>query len=235
MLFRSDAEGLNLLAKKHKTVYSIASRCGVFAKTDVQALINQGALKEDIAVSVFQSVVNQTISNLACGRPIRGKIAFLGGPLHFLSELRERFIETLNLADDDILYPENPQLYVAIGAAIGSIEELPIKFESLKLRLESEEDNNGETIKRLAPLFKDRKEYEDFKTRHDIHDIEEVDPREYSGQVYLGIDAGSTTTKAVLLSEDNKVLYSYYGNNKGKPLDQSIKIEIGRASCRERV
>ncbi len=223
-LLETDAEGLNLLAKDYKTVYSIASRCGVFAKTDVQALINQGALKEDIAVSVFQSVVNQTISNLACGRPIRGKIAFLGGPLHFLSELRERFIETLNLTADDIVHPQDPQLYVAIGAAIGSVEEIPIKFESLKLRLEGQEDRSQETIKRLAPLFNDRKEYEDFKSRHNRYDIKELDPIEYSGQVYLGIDAGSTTTKAVLISEDNKVLYSYYGNNKGKPLDQSIKI-----------
>lgn len=135
-LLETDAEGLNRLAKNHKIIYPIASRCGVFAKTDVQALINQGASKEDISASVLQSVVNQTISNLACGRPIRGKVAFLGGPLHFLSELRERFIKTLDLKEDEIIYPENSQLYVGIGAAIASVSEKAISYESLKERLE---------------------------------------------------------------------------------------------------
>lgn len=223
-LLETDAEGLNKLAASHKTVYSIASRCGVFAKTDIQALINQGALREDIAVSVLQSVVNQTISNLACGRPIRGKVAFLGGPLHFSSELRKRFIKTLNLGKDDIIYPQDPQLYVAIGAAIGSVEEKSIRFEELKSKLEEKEERKTQTIKKIKPLFADKKEYESFKERHSKYNIKELDPGEYRGNVYLGIDAGSTTTKAVLISEDNKVLYSYYGNNKGKPLDQSIEI-----------
>ncbi|OLS03715.1 2-hydroxyacyl-CoA dehydratase [Tissierella creatinophila] len=223
-LLETDAEGLNTLAASHKTVYSIASRCGVFAKTDIQALINQGALKEDIAVSVLQSVVNQTISNLACGRAIKGKVAFLGGPLHFLFQLRERFIKTLNLSDDEIIYPEDPQLYVAIGAAIGSVSETPIEFKTLKNKLQTPEETNTKTIKQLEPLFKDEKSYEEFKHRHQIYNIKELDPKEYTGSVYLGIDAGSTTTKAVLISQENKVLYSYYGNNKGKPLDQSISI-----------
>lgn len=223
-LLETDAEGLNNLAMKHKSVYSIASRCGVFAKTDIQALINQGALREDIAVSVLQSVVNQTISNLACGRPIRGKVAFLGGPLHFLSELRERFIKTLELSEEDVIYPQDPQLYVAIGAAIGSVMETPISFKTLKDKMGAEETTNTETIRKLEPLFIDEKEYDEFKKRHNKYNIKELDPAEYTGNVYLGIDAGSTTTKAVLISEDNKVLYSYYGNNKGKPLDQSIKI-----------
>lgn len=223
-LLETDAEGLNTLASSHKRVYSIASRCGVFAKTDIQALINQGALKEDIAVSVLQSVVNQTISNLACGRPIRGKVAFLGGPLHFLPELKKRFIETLNLGKDDIISPEDPQLYVAIGAAIGSMEEVPVSFKSIKDKLENKDDTSSNTIRKLQPLFKNKEEYEIFKNRHSTNDIKELDPREYTGNVYLGIDAGSTTTKAVLITEDEKVLYSYYGNNKGKPLDQSINI-----------
>ena len=223
-LLETDAEGLNNLAASHKTVYSIASRCGVFAKTDIQALINQGALKEDIAVSVLQSVVNQTISNLACGRPIRGKVAFLGGPLHFLSELRERFIKTLKLSDGEIIYPEDPQLYVAIGAAIGSVDEISIEFKTLKNRLQAPEEMNTKIIQKLQPLFKDEKAYEQFKNRHQRYNIKGLDPKEYTGNVYLGIDAGSTTTKAVLISEDSKVLYSYYGNNNGKPLDLSINI-----------
>ncbi len=223
-LLETDAEGLNHLASSHNTVYSIASRCGVFAKTDIQALINQGARKEDIAVSVLQSVVNQTISNLACGRPIRGKVALLGGPLHFLPELRKRFVKTLELSDEEVIYPEDSQFYVAIGAAIASVEEVPMGFEKLKLRLEVENETSSKTIRRLEPLFKDEAEYKDFKTRHSKHNIRELNPRGYTGNVYLGIDAGSTTTKAVLISENNEVLYSYYGNNKGKPLNQSINI-----------
>ncbi|MBC8591024.1 2-hydroxyacyl-CoA dehydratase [Wansuia hejianensis] len=223
-LLETDAEGLNNLAKNHKTIYPIASRCGVFAKTDIQALINQGASKEDISASVLQSVVNQTISNLACGRPIEGKVAFLGGPLHFLSELRKRFIETLELKGEEIIYPENSQLYVAIGAAIASSNEKPISYENLKGRLGRNKKNNNLEIRKIAPLFKDEKEYLEFKKRHDKYNIKEVDPKEYNGNVYLGIDAGSTTTKAVVINEDYQVLYSYYGNNKGKPLDQSIYI-----------
>ncbi len=223
-LLETDAEGLNRLAKNHKIIYPIASRCGVFAKTDVQALINQGASKEDISASVLQSVVNQTISNLACGRPIRGKVAFLGGPLHFLSELRERFIKTLDLKEDEIIYPENSQLYVGIGAAIASVSEKAISYESLKERLEDTHEGRSLEIKKIEPLFKDEEEYLKFKERHSRHNIESIDPSGYEGKAYLGIDAGSTTTKAIVLSEDNEILYSYYGNNKGKPLDQAITI-----------
>ena len=223
-LLETDAEGLNNLAKNHKTIYPIASRCGVFAKTDVQALINQGASREDISASVLQSVVNQTISNLACGRPIKGRVAFLGGPLHFLSQLRERFIETLDLKEDEIIYPENSQLYVAIGAAIASISEKPMSYEDLRSRLQGVGKKQELEIKKIDPLFKDEEEYLEFKKRHSKHNIKDVDPKEYSGKAYLGIDAGSTTTKAVVLSEDNQILYSYYGNNKGKPLDQAIII-----------
>ncbi len=223
-LLETDAAGLNNYALNHKTIYSIASRCGVFAKTDIQALINQGVSKEDISVSVLQAVVNQTISNLACGRPIRGKVAFLGGPLHFLSALRDRFIETLKLGPEDIIYPKNSQLYVAIGAAISSAEEKVLSFEDLKRRLDNKNSTGKNSIKKLPPLFKDKEEYLEFKERHNKHKIDTVDPEDYSGKAYLGIDAGSTTTKAVVISENNKVLYSYYGHNKGKPLDQSIYI-----------
>lgn len=226
-LLETDAEGLNNYAVDYKTIYSIASRCGVFAKTDIQALINQGATPEDISVSVLQAVVNQTISNLACGRPIKGKVAFLGGPLHFLSALRDRFIDTLKLSEEDVIYPENSQLYVAIGAAVSSVSEKIISFKELKGRLENDKVTENDSIKKLDPLFKNEEEYLEFKERHDKNNIETIDPeiaREYSKNAYIGIDAGSTTTKAVVIDEDNKVLYSYYGNNKGKPLDKSIYI-----------
>ncbi len=169
-LLETDAEGLNNLAKNHKTIYPIASRCGVFAKTDVQALINQGASREDISASVLQSVVNQTISNLACGRPIKGRVAFLGGPLHFLSQLRERFIETLDLKEDEIIYPENSQLYVAIGAAIASISEKPMSYEDLRSRLQGVGKKQELEIKKIDPLFKDEEEYLEFK-KNDIASI----------------------------------------------------------------
>lgn len=223
-LLETNAEGLNNYALNHKTIYSIASRCGVFAKTDIQALINQGASKEDISASVLQAVVNQTISNLACGRPIRGKVAFLGGPLHFLSALRDRFIETLKLETEDVIYPQNSQLYVAIGAAVSSSTEKVLSFEELRIRLDNDSSKEKKSIKNIAPLFKDEKEYLEFKERHNKHKVDTVDFKNYKGRAYLGIDAGSTTTKAVVMSEDNKILYSRYGHNKGKPLDQSILI-----------
>ncbi len=224
-LLETDAGGLNNLAKNHKNIYSIASRCGVFAKTDVQALINQGATKEDIAVSVFQAVVNQTISNLACGRPIKGKVAFLGGPLHFLDELRLRFIKTLDLKDDEIIHPENSQLYVAMGAALSSTKEHPISYREIKDRLQTNKYETSIEIKKVEPLFKSTKDYDIFKERHSKNKVNYVkNPEDYTGLAYLGIDAGSTTTKAILLSEEEEILYSFYGNNKGKPLDQSVKI-----------
>lgn len=223
-LLETDAEGLNRLALKHESIYSIASRCGVFAKTDVQALINQGVSKEDIAASVFQSVVNQTISNLACGRPIKGKVAFLGGPLFFLSGLRDRFIETLQLKDDEIIFPENSQLFVAIGAAIASENEKPIRFEELKRRVEDFKGPIESEIQNIRPLFYSQEEYEKFKKEHETKKMSYKDISKHRGKAFLGIDAGSTTTKVVLIDEDNNILYSYYGNNKGKPLDLTVKI-----------
>ncbi len=223
-LLETDAEGLNKLALKHESIYSIASRCGVFAKTDVQALINQGVSKEDIAASVFQSVVNQTISNLACGRPIRGKIAFLGGPLYFLSGLRDRFIKTLRLKEDEIIFPENSQLYVAIGAAIASEEEKPIRFEELKNRVENFKRPIESEIEKIRPLFYNQEELDEFKREHETNKMSYKDISIHKGKAFLGIDAGSTTTKVVLIDEDNNILYTYYGNNKGKPLDLTVKI-----------
>lgn len=223
-LIETDATGLNELAIKHDVIYSIASRCGVFAKTDIQSLINQGASKEDIAASVFQSVVNQTISTLACGRPIKGNVAFLGGPLHFLSGLRDRFIETLGLKDEEVIFPKNSQLFVAIGAAIASAKEKTISFKELKRRVMDMKKPMESEIKGLRPLFEDEEELEEFRKDHITHKMLYKDIGDNNKKVFLGIDAGSTTTKAILIDEDNNILYDYYGNNKGRPLDLVIKM-----------
>ena len=222
-LLNTDASGLNELAKGFDTIYPIAARCGVFAKTDIQPLINEGVKKENIAVSVLQAVVNQTITGLACGKKITGKVAFLGGPLFFLSELRNRFIDTLKLTNEDIIFPENSQLFVAQGAALLSkensnfftVEELEKKFQRL-----NEKDTSDTT--RLQPLFKDEKELKEFYERHEKEKIDTVDLTTYKGDAFLGIDAGSTTIKVVLISENSEILYSHYSHNKGNPLENII-------------
>lgn len=224
VLLQTDALGLNEMAKRYKTIYPIASRCGVFAKTDIQPLLNEGASKDDLAASIFQAVVNQTISGLACGKPIRGKVAFLGGPLYFLSELRRRFAETLNLSKEQILFPENSQLFVAMGAAIASREEKIISYKSLYDKLPEMKNANSHEVNRLRPLFLNEEEYKEFKDRHSKYNINKSDLSQYEGKCFLGIDAGSTTTKAVLIGEDASLLYSYYGSNQGKPLALTIEI-----------
>lgn len=223
-LLQTDAKGLNELAKSYDTIYPIAARCGVFAKTDIQPLINEGAAVSNIAASVFQSVVNQTISGLACGKPIRGNVAFLGGPLYFLSELRKRFIETLNLREEQVIFPENSQLFVAIGAAESSKEQKVLSFNGLKGKLPKLKDTVENEVQRLRPLFKDDKELEDFKIRHSVHKISRKELDSYEGDCFLGIDAGSTTTKATLIDTEGNLLYSYYGSNKGNPLKSAINI-----------
>ena len=222
-LLQTDAQGLNELAKNHSTIYPIAARCGVFAKTDIQPLLNEGAAKEDIAASVFQSVVIQTISGLACGRPIRGNIAFLGGPLFFLSELRKRFVETLKLRDDQIITPGNSQLFIAIGAALASVDTQYIKFENLINKFQ--ELNKAKLVesKRLEVLFSNEEELTKFKERHDTFKVVKRELDSFEGQCFLGIDAGSTTTKIALIDEEGAVLYSYYGSNEGSPLKSTIK------------
>lgn len=224
VLLETDAMGLNSLAKDYKNIYPIAARCGVFAKTDVQPLINEGARREDIAASIFQAVVNQTISGLACGKPIRGKIAFLGGPLYFLSELRQRFIETLKLKDEDILFPENSQLFVAMGAALNSRDNECIDFETLVTQVKNIENLRDTEIRHLRPLFLNDEEYSSFKERHNKNVAHRKNLSEITGNCYLGIDAGSTTTKVVVIDEEYNIAYSYYGNNNGNPLDVTIKI-----------
>ncbi|HEX9062726.1 MAG TPA: acyl-CoA dehydratase activase-related protein, partial [Clostridia bacterium] len=223
-LLKTDAEGLNTLAKKYSTIYPIASRCGVFAKSDIQPLLNEGATKEDIAASIFQSVVNQTISGLACGKPIRGNVGFLGGPLYFLSELRNRFVETLNLSGNQVVFPENSHLFAAKGAALASIDNNVIDFNTFKSRIHSLKTYVSHEVERLKPLFDSKVEYEDFKSRHDEHKVKRGNLSEYEGDCFLGIDAGSTTTKFALVADDGTLLYSYYGSNEGKPLETVIGV-----------
>ncbi|MGC7872833.1 acyl-CoA dehydratase activase-related protein [Desulfosporosinus sp. SYSU MS00001] len=220
-LLQTDALGLNELAKNYKTIYPIASRCGVFAKTDIQPLLNEGAAKEDIAVSVFQAVVNQTISGLAQGRPITGNVAFLGGPLFFLSELRKRFIETLHLDDQSIIFPDDSQYFVAIGAALSSRNQQPFTQECLYERAPMIYKINNDENAELNPLFKDAEEYEAFKKRHAENKVKRVDLETYQGNAYLGIDAGSTTTKLALIDEQGGLLYSFYDSNQGNPLEST--------------
>lgn len=219
-LLNTDAGGLNDLAKTHTTIYPIASRCGVFAKTDVQPLLNEGARKEDIAASIFQSVVTQTISGLACGRPIRGNVAFLGGPLQYLPELRKRFYVTLELDDDAIIVPENAHLFVASGCAIAGAEEgaRAEKLSDVLTRLEGLGDMQGSEVVRLDPLFATEADYAEFKQRHDSENVKRGSLEDYRGVAYLGIDAGSTTFKAALIGEDGQLLWSTYASNKGDVL-----------------
>ena len=221
-LLQTDASGLNEYAKNYKAIYPIAARCGVFAKTDIQPLINEGATKEDLSASIFQAVVNQTISGLACGKPIRGNVAFLGGPLHFLPELRAAFIRTLNLGPDQIIAPDHSHLFAAIGAAMNSDPKTTASLHVLIERLSHGIKMDFE-VKRMEPLFTDEADYEDFKTRHASHDVKKADLATYEGNCYLGIDAGSTTTKVALVGEDGSLLYRFYSNNNGSPLATAIR------------
>ncbi|MCI7678583.1 acyl-CoA dehydratase activase [Streptococcus orisratti] len=222
-LLKTDANGVNELAKGYETIYPIASRCGVFAKTDVQPLINEGARKEDIAASIFQAVVNQTIAGLASGRKITGNIAFLGGPLYFMSELRQRFIETLNIAPENVIFPENPQLFVAMGAAFDEDQAV--------LKLSQIIDNlNHNTSESLVPkstldvLFKNQEELDIWRQRHNEASAQYKDIANASGPVFLGIDAGSTTSKLILTDPDGNILFQHYGSNKGQPLESVIAV-----------
>jgi predicted CoA-substrate-specific enzyme activase len=210
-------EEFDALAKKHEKIYSIASRCGVFAKSDIQPLLNQGARKEDIAASVLQAVVEQTIAGLAQGRRIQGKVAFLGGPLSFFSVLREQFVKTLKLSPEEAVFPDNAAYFVAMGAALYAEKLKPMPFSAL---LDKLEDSRTKTTisSNLRPLFSDEKEYADFRERHAQAKAEYIDPAQYSGSAYLGIDAGSTTTKLALIAQDGRLLYTYYISNKGNPV-----------------
>ncbi len=221
-LLRTDATGLNEYAKNYQDIYPIAARCGVFAKTDIQPLINDGAQKEDLAASIFQAVVNQTISGLACGKPIRGHVAFLGGPLHFLSELRQAFIRTLKLDDEHAIVPDNSHLFAAVGAAMSAKDGEGRSLSGMRELLEHGIKMEFE-VERMEPLFKTEEDYKNFLERQSKYEVATADFSTYEGDCYLGIDAGSTTTKAAVVAEDGSLLYSFYSNNNGSPLATSIK------------
>ena len=216
-LLQTDASGLNDYAKHYQMIYPIAARCGVFAKSDIQPLINEGATREDLAASIFQAVVNQTISGLACGKPIRGTVAFLGGPLHFLPELRHAFIRTLNLDAEHIVAPEHSHLFAATGAAMNAKDDISSSLTELSKRLSSGIQMEVE-VKRMEPLFASQEEYEDFCSRHRQSCVKKAELSTYSGNCFLGIDAGSTTTKVALVAEDGSLLYHFYDNNNGSTI-----------------
>ena len=216
-LLQTDATGLNTYAKDYKALYPIAARCGVFAKSDIQPLINEGASKEDLSASIFQAVVNQTISGLACGKPIRGHVAFLGGPLHFLPELKEAFIRTLKLDQEHIIAPKHSHLFAAIGSALNCKPQTSMELNQILQKLSSEIHMEFE-VERMEPLFASQDDYQRFLRRHSRHHVITADLSTYAGNCYLGIDAGSTTTKAALVGEDGSLLYSFYSSNNGNPL-----------------
>ena len=221
-LLQTDASGLNEYAKNYHSLYTIAARCGVFAKSDIQPLINEGATKEDLSASIFQAVVNQTISGLACGKPIRGHVAFLGGPLHFLSELKQSFIRTLKLDDEHIIDTDNSHLFAAIGSALNAKEESHFMMEEMVGKLSSDIKMEFE-VERMDSLFASKEEYDAFCKRHNAHHVNTADLATYKGKCFLGIDAGSTTTKVALVSEDGSLLYSFYSSNDGSPLKTAIR------------
>ena len=223
-LLQTDAAGLNEFAKGHQTIYPIASRCGVFAKTDIQPLLNEGVAKQDIAASVMQAVVNQTITALAQGRPIKGHVAFLGGPLHFMSELRERFTETLKLNAETAIFPAEAQYFVALGAALTSRGEKAFPASELFRRAPQIHHVGNDESEKLEPLFVSEEEYQSFRARHDQHKVKRTPLETYEGKAYLGIDAGSTTTKVALIDEEGGLLFSHYGSNMGNPLESTIKV-----------
>ncbi|MGB2578874.1 putative CoA-substrate-specific enzyme activase [Elusimicrobium simillimum] len=223
-VLRVDAPGLNELAKNYQTIYPIAARCGVFAKTDVMPLLNDGAPREDIAASILQSVVNQTIGGLACGRTIKGNVAFLGGPLYFFSELRKRFIETLKLPEENIVFPENPHFFVALGAAL-SAKDKQFTFQEIYDRITTyTTTHSAEESSFLPPLFKNEEDIAAFKEEHSKYSPKYLPIEEAQGDVYFGMDAGSTTTKAVLIDANDNILYTHYGSNGGNPLESAVSV-----------
>ena len=221
-LLQTDAKGLNDAAADYQELYTIAARCGVFAKTDIQPLINEGATRADLAASIFQAVVNQTISGLACGKPIHGCVAFLGGPLHFLPELKKAFIRTLRLAPENIVDPEDSHLFAAMGAALETETDAAARpVDELIDRL-SQGVAMAFEIKRLPPLFADKEEYDAFCARHARAVVAKADLCTYKGDCFLGIDAGSTTTKLALTGAKGELLWSYYANNSGSPIHTAM-------------
>lgn len=220
-----DLETMDSLSLQHTTLYPIASRCGVFAKSDVQPLINQGCEKSNLAASIFQAVVDQSIAGLAQGRNIEGNVLFLGGPLHFMKGLQERFIETLHLRGSQANFPELSPYFVALGSAVyASSEQQTYTYEEILENMKQMSKTTVETAG-LPALFENDEEYVEFINRHHSAKVKKVDISSYSGHAYLGIDAGSTTTKLVLIDEECEILYESYTNNQGNPVDV-IKSEL---------
>ena len=208
---------LDELSLKHEKIYPIASRCGVFAKSDIQPILNQGGRKEDVAASIFQAVVDQTVAGLTQGRELKGKIVFLGGPLTFLKGLRERFVETLQLDEEHAIFPKDGDCFAAIGAALCSEEYAARPFEELLKLLEESRDATT-VVDTMPPLFQSQEEYDAFVARHNASTPPQLDIHTYIGDAYLGIDAGSTTTKMALIAPDGGLLYTYYHSNQGNPV-----------------
>ena len=219
-LLQTDAQGLNAAAADYREIYPVAARCGVFAKSDIQPLINEGVAKADLAASIFQAVVDQTISGLACGKPIRGHVAFLGGPLHYLSELRAAFIRTLKLTEETAVFPNDSHLFAALGAALQA-DGKEMMLDSLIDALKRGVSLSFE-LRRTDPLFSDAAEYEHFRVRHERAQVRRGDLASYSGACFLGVDAGSTTTKLTLIGQEGEVLWTFYQNNKGSPIETAI-------------
>ena len=220
-LLQTDAAGLNEAAASYREIYPIAARCGVFAKTDIQPLINEGARKADLAASIFQAVVNQTISGLACGKPITGCVAFLGGPLHFLPQLKAAFIRTLRLTPEHIVDPSDSHLFAAMGAASEDCGGEALPIGDLLERLTGDVKMEFE-LKRLPPLFADEEDYAAFCARHSLARVGKESLADYEGNCFLGMDAGSTTTKIALVGEQGQLLFSFYANNRGDPIRTAI-------------
>ena len=218
ILLNTTTSGLNDLAQNGDTIYPIASRCGVFAKTDIQPLLNEGVKKEDIALSIMQAVVNQTISGLACGKPMKGNVIFLGGPLNYLSVLKTRFIKTLDLKNEEVIAPENANLFVCLGAALEDTEKF-YTLKDIKKMLITLKDFKEDNTLTLKPLFKNEKEYQAFITRHNKYKVKRKELSQYKGDAFIGIDAGSTTAKLVLIDNEGSLLYESYQNNEGNPID----------------
>ena len=234
-LMNVSVDELDALSLKHEKIYPIASRCGVFAKSDIQPILNQGGRKEDVAASIFQAVVDQTVAGLTQGRELKGKIVFLGGPLHFLMGLRERFVETLKLDEEHAIFPEDGDCFAAMGAALCSSDYDTILFEDALKKLEESVDTTT-LVDTMPPLFQDVAEYGAFCARHNAKRPPQVDIKTYEGPAWLGIDAGSTTTKLALITEDGGLLYTYYHSNLGNPV--AIVLEQLReiyAQCGDRI
>lgn len=234
-LMNVSVQELDTLSLNHEKIYPIASRCGVFAKSDIQPILNQGGRKEDVAASIFQAVVDQTVAGLTQGRELKGKIIFLGGPLHFLMGLRQRFVETLKLDEEHAIFPEDGDCFAAMGAALCANDYTPIPFETALKKLEESVDTTT-LVDTMPPLFASQAEYDAFCDRHNANRPPEVDIHSYSGPAYLGVDAGSTTTKLALITPEGGLLYTYYHSNQGNPvaivLEQLRKIY---ALCEDRI